>query len=118
MKKIVSICLALLVALTASAMLASCGNTAAPPAETKAEQPTAGKVVVNFEGTVADVGENSVTLDNGQTVVFDSETVFTDASGTVENAVLSAGDYIQGYTADEPDATEITAKRVHIVGQF
>ena len=115
MKKVVSICLALLVAITASAMLASCGNAETSAEVTKPVGLPTGKIVVNFEGTVVAVDENSVTLDNGQTVVFDEDTVFTDVNGEVENAVLAEGDLVQGYTADEPTAEKITAQRVHIV---
>lgn len=78
-------------------------------------QRTTGKMLINFEGTVVSVVENSYILDNGQTVVFDDITAFTNVNGTISNAEIEAGDYIQGYTDGEPTASEITAKRIHIV---
>lgn len=78
-------------------------------------QRTAGKMLINFEGTVVSVVENSYILDNGQTVVFDDITAFTNVNGTISNAEIEVGDYIQGYTDGEPTASEITAKRIHIV---
>lgn len=81
----------------------------------EAPKKTGGKIVINYEGAVASVSEEGVVLDNGQVVVFDENTVFTDVNGTVENPELKAGSYIQGYTEDDAAAAEITAKRVHIV---
>lgn len=80
-----------------------------------APQRTGGKIVINFEGTVVSVGENSYMLDNGQSIVFDDNTAFTDVNGAADNAEIEAGDYIQGYTDNEPTASEVTAKRIHIV---
>ena len=81
----------------------------------EAPMTTGGKIVINYEGTVASANENGVVLDNGQVVGFDENTVFTDVNGTVGQPELKAGSYIQGYTEDDAAATEITAKRVHIV---
>lgn len=80
-----------------------------------APQRTGGKIVINFEGTVVSVGESSYMLDNGQTVIFDDSTTFTDANGTVDSAEIEAGDHIQGYTDNETTASEVTAKRIHII---
>lgn len=108
MKKAVSMCV---VALIAFCMLTGCGNSNT----TKPDEATTGKLVINFEGMVSDVEESCITLDNGQNVIFDEETIFTDVNGTVENPALTVGDYIQGYTENDPSDAEITAKRIHIV---
>lgn len=81
----------------------------------RAPQRTGGKIVIDFEGTISTVDGNRITLDNGKIVLVDGNTVYTDANGTVEAPALEAGDYIQGNTDDDPAATEVTARRVHIV---
>lgn len=80
-----------------------------------APQRTGGKLVINFEGTIASIADNRIILDNGQVVILSESTIITDVNGTVENATLAEGGYIQGYTANDPAAAEITAQRVHIV---
>ncbi len=80
-----------------------------------APQRTGGKIVINFEGMVESVVDNRITLDNGKVVIINESTIFIGVNGTVENVTLTEGDYIQGYTENAPAATEITAKRVHIV---
>ena len=108
MKKVISVCM---IALTAIAMMTGCGNAE----QEKPSTGVAGKIVVNIEGTVDSVNENGVVLENGQVVIFNTNTIFTDVNGTVENPELTEGDYIQGYTEDDATAAEVTAKRVHIV---
>lgn len=76
---------------------------------------TGGKLVINFEGKVAAVEDDRITLDNGQTILISSDTVFSIASGVVENVIVSEGYNIQGYTEDDPTAPEITASRIHII---
>lgn len=76
---------------------------------------TGGKLVINFEGKVAAVEDDRITLDNGQTILISSDTVFSIASGVVENVIVSKGYNIQGYTEDDPTAPEITASRIHII---
>lgn len=76
---------------------------------------TGGKLVINFEGTVAAVEDDRITLDNGQVILITDNTVFSIASGIIENAILSVGYHIQGYTGDDPAASEITASRIHII---
>lgn len=76
---------------------------------------TGGKIVINFEGTVAAVEGDRVTLESGQVVLISSDTVFSVATGVVEQVTLSEGHTIQGYTEDDPAASEITAARVHII---
>lgn len=80
-----------------------------------AVQPGGGKLVVNFEGTVASVEENRITLEGGQVISITDDTVFSIASGVVETIILSEGDHIQGHTSDDPVASEITASRIHII---
>ena len=80
-----------------------------------AVQPGGGKLAVNFEGTVASVEETQITLENGQVILVTDDTVFSIASGVVENIILSEGDHIQGHTSDDPAASEITASRIHFI---
>ena len=80
-----------------------------------AVQPGGGKLAVNFEGTVASVEETRITLENGQVILVTDDTVFSIASGVVENIILSEGDHIQGHTSDDPAASEITASRIHFI---
>ena len=75
-----------------------------------AAQPGMGKIKVNFEGIVKSVDGNSVTLDNGEVIFTDGDTVFSIAGGIVENVVLSEGYFIQGYTEN----SETAASRIHI----
>lgn len=71
---------------------------------------TGGKLVINFEGKVAAVDGDRITLENGQVILISDDTVFSIASGVVENVILSEGYSIQGYTEDE-----VPASRVHII---
>lgn len=80
-----------------------------------AVQPGGGKLLVNFEGTIAAAEGRRLTLDSGQVILVTDDTVFSVATGTVENVILSEGHYIQGYTPDDPAASEITAGHIHIV---
>ena len=80
-----------------------------------AVQPGGGKLAVNFEGTVASVEETWITLENGQVILVTDDTVFSIASGVVENIILLEGDHIQGCTNDDPAASEITASRIHFI---
>lgn len=80
-----------------------------------AVQPGGGKLAVNFEGTVASVEESRITLENGQVILVTGDTVFSIASGVVENIILLEGDHIQGCTNDDPAASEITASRIHFI---
>lgn len=80
-----------------------------------AAQPGTGKLVINFEGKVATVEDNRVTLESGQVILVTDDTVFSIASGVVEHIVLAEGYNIQGHTEDEATASEITASRIHII---
>ena len=81
------------------------------------EQPTiarAAKVVVNFEGTVKEVNGNEITLENGKTVVITDETVFggDPDTGSAVSSDIAVGNFIQGFTQDDPEAERITANKV------
>lgn len=78
-------------------------------------QPGSGKLVINFEGKVAAVDGDCITLDNGQVILISEDTVFSIPSGIVENVIMSEGYSIQGYTAGDPAASEIAATRIHIM---
>lgn len=72
------------------------------------------KPVVNFEGTVSETDDNVIVLESGKKVIITENTVFGGDPDT-ENAVskdIEAGNYIQGYTADNPDADEVTADNI------
>lgn len=68
---------------------------------------TGGKLVVNFEGVIAAVEENSITLEDGQALLISDDTVFSIASGVVENVTLVEGDTIQGYVEADGFASHI-----------
>ena len=76
-----------------------------------AAQPGMGKIKINFEGIVKSVDGSSITLENGEVILTDSNTVFSIASGIVENAALSEGYSIQGYAEN----SETAATRIHII---
>lgn len=80
-----------------------------------APQRGGGKIVVNFEGTIASVEKGRITLESGQVVLVSDDTVFSIPSGVVKNVILSKGDRIQGHTFDDSAAAEITASRIHII---
>lgn len=75
---------------------------------------TAQKPVVNFEGVVTAVEEDSITLEDGKTVTITDETTFApdpDCDGTISEDI-AVGNYIQGYTEDDAAANEITAVNI------
>lgn len=76
---------------------------------------TGDKLVINFEGEVAAVEDDRVTLENGQVILISDDTVYSIASGVVENMILSVGYHIQGHTEDNPTAPEVTASRIHVI---
>ncbi|MBQ8687831.1 MAG: hypothetical protein IJ512_04700 [Ruminococcus sp.] len=76
---------------------------------------TGGKLVINFEGRVSAIENDRITLENGQVILVSDDTVFSIASGVVENVILSEGYSIQGYTEGDPAASEVTASRIHII---
>lgn len=108
MKKIVSLCLA---ALMMFGVMTACGDNAAA----NQEERTTGKVVVNIEGVAAAVNGDEVTLEGGKVVVISDDTVFAgdpDTGNAVSDEIL-VGNFIQGYTADDPDAERVTAGKIY-----
>lgn len=77
--------------------------------------PTASfKPVINFEGVVAAVEDGRVTLEDGTVVLITEDTEFggDPDTGNAVSEDIQVGNYIQGYTADDADAEEITANRI------
>ena len=73
-----------------------------------------GRIMVNYEGRITAVDGNRVTLDNGKTLIITRDTVFSIPQGVVERVILTEGQYIQGYTPDNPEDSELTAARLHV----
>lgn len=72
------------------------------------------KPVINFEGVVVAVDENSVTLKDGKIVLITESTEFMSDPDT-GNAIsedIKVGNFIQGYTKDDTSAAEITASKI------
>lgn len=67
------------------------------------------KRVINFEGRVTKVGQNSVTLDNGKIIKIEADTAITSPDGSSTN--ITEGDYIQGYS-ENVENNEIEAKYI------
>lgn len=70
---------------------------------------SSGKLRINFEGQVAQVADDSVTLEDGTVVLVSEQTVVKSFDGSV--AEIAVGDYIQGYAAD-PSAAELEALNI------
>ena len=83
------------------------GNEEAAPAPS-------GKVAVNFEGTVAEVNGNEVKLENGKTIVITDDTGFGREGGDPVSTEFTVGNFIQGYTLDDPDADTVTAANIWV----
>ena len=79
------------------------------------QESSGGKILINYEGVITAVNGDSVTLDNGKIVKITPETIYSVATGVVDYVVLHEGLFVQGYTADDPEAAEITAVRMHVV---
>ena len=79
------------------------------------EEPTIGmKPVINFEGVVTAVDDNSVTLKDGKIILITENTKFMsdpDTDNVVSEDIL-VGNFIQGYTEDDTTAAEITASKI------
>ena len=87
----------------------SSGYTGGPSSGKPAQKP-----VVNFEGVVTAVDDDTITLSDGKIVIITDETIF--ASNPDSDAAVSediaVGNYIQGYTADDADADEMVASNI------
>ena len=103
-----------LAAVMAISLLSGCAGKDQNHTEASFGENPAQKPVVNFEGVVTAVDGGTVTLSNGKTVIITDETVF--ASDPDSNAAVSkdiaVGNFIQGYTADNADADEVTAGNI------
>ena len=76
------------------------------------EAPTiSGKRVINFEGRVVEVEENSVTLDSGKAIMIADDTIITFPDGS--SAKITEGDYIQGY-AENAENSKVDATYILI----
>lgn len=107
MKKIICIFMAVMMVMFA---LMGCSANQNP-----AKGATTGKVVINFEGTVAAIDGSEITLENGKVIVISKDTVFggdIDTNGAVSEEI-AVGNFIQGYTKDDPEADRITAAKVY-----
>lgn len=111
MKKLICI---FMTAFIAFAALTGCSKDDKVNSGNEGGTPT-GKVVINFEGTVTEVNDNKVTLDNGKIVVISSDTVFAgdpDTNSAVSKEI-AVGNFIQGYTADDPEAARVEAGKIY-----
>ncbi len=92
----------------------SSGMTITAPAGDYTGGPTWGKpvskMVINFEGRVAFVEDDRVTLEDGTVVLTDGAEISAPDGSVAE---IAAGDYIQGY-AEDPDAAELNASSILI----
>lgn len=74
------------------------------------------KVVVNIEGKIVEVDGNRIKLDSGKWVVITENTIFEDDPDCgVEkvNDKFVVGNFIAGYTEDDPNADEVTAYQIY-----
>lgn len=118
MKKFACICMA---AVLSASVLVGCSANSVPDTNSTSESDstnvsgvTAGKVIVNFEGTVTAVNGNEITLENGKTIVISSDTVFAGDPDT-NNAVsenIDVGNFVQGFTNDDPESDQISADKI------
>ena len=72
------------------------------------------KVVVNFEGIVSSVEDGTITLEDGTVVLLTDDTAFggdPDTGNTVSEDI-QPGNFIQGYTEDQPGAGPLTAENI------
>ena len=72
------------------------------------------KVVVNFEGIVSSVEDGPITLEDGTVVLLTDDTAFggdPDTGNTVSEDI-QPGNFIQGYTEDQPGAGPLTAENI------
>lgn len=106
MKKAVSMCL---VAVSVFAILTGCGRNA----QAEPDDSTSGGVVVNIEGTVSAVDGNQILLDSGKILVISEDTVFVDNTGGQVSDKFEVGNFVQGYTNDDPTLDKVTAVYIY-----
>lgn len=106
MKKAASMCLTMLLA---AAVLSGCEQN--KPIEFNGG--ASGSVVVNIEGTVSEVNGNEILLDSGKILVISEDTVFAeDTTGQVSDE-FEVGNFVQGYTNDDPISDKVTAAYIY-----
>ena len=108
MKKHIAFCM--LATLLTFSLLTGCAQK---PTEDGSDEQASTKPVISFEGVVTDVTDGVVTLENGQKIQITEDTAFGDLDA--QDAVSSdirPGNYIQGYTADDADAEQVTAGNI------
>lgn len=74
------------------------------------------KVMVNISGKITATDNNKITLDSGKVVVITDSTVFSDDPDMGEQEVsreFKIGNFICGYTTDDPNLPEVTAARIY-----
>ena len=109
MKKHIAFCM--LATLLTFSLLTGCAQK---PTGDGTDEQASTKPVISFEGVVADVTDGVVTLENGQKIQITEDTAFGGDPDT-QNEVSSdiqPGNYIQGYTADDADAEQVTAGNI------
>lgn len=108
MKKLIS--LGILAALALS-LLVGCSAQGAKPGQTDT---TNQKPVISFEGTVSDVEDGVVTLEDGTVVQITESTVFggDPDSGSGISQDIQTGNFIQGYSADDGADSPVTAQNI------
>ncbi len=108
MKKHIAFCM--LATLLTFSLLTGCAQK---PTGDGSDEQASTKPVISFEGVVTDVTDGVVTLENGQKIQITEDTAFGDLDA--QDAVSSdirPGNYIQGYTADDADAEQVTAGHI------
>lgn len=102
------------------AMLALVPGCGVSESETKVAQTTEAmpevsfKPAINFEGTVSEVQDDLVTLEDGTKIRITKDTQFAgdpDTNNSVNSEILP-GNYIQGYSEDSENGKERTAQNI------
>ena len=106
MRKAMSMCL---VAVSALVILTGCGRNIPPEPDSVAY----GGVVVNIEGTVCAVDGSQILLDSGKLLVISEDTVFGDSTSDQVSDKFEVGNFVQGYTNDDPTLSKVTAAYIY-----
>ncbi|WP_432626394.1 hypothetical protein [Brotaphodocola sp.] len=75
---------------------------------------TSYKPAINFEGKVSSVDGQVITLEDGKKILITEDTGFggdPDTNNEVSREILP-GNFIQGYTDDQPEQDEVTAVQI------
>lgn len=111
MKKIACICT---IAMMTLFTIIGCSSTDKVSSGNTSSAPT-GKVVINFEGTVTAIDGEEITLENNKVIVISDDTVFAGDpdTGSKVSEEITVGNFIQGYTKDNPDANQVSADKIY-----